>query len=95
MKDYFVYILKCSDDSYYTEVTNNLDRRIVEHQTGIIKGYTSSRLPIRLVYLNKLFDINQAIKVEKQIKGWNRKKKEALIEGNFDLLVELLNQKSK
>ncbi|MCJ7553932.1 MAG: GIY-YIG nuclease family protein [Ignavibacteriaceae bacterium] len=95
MIDYFVYILKCSDDSYYTGVTNDLERRIGEHQNGVIKGYTSSRLPVRLVYSERFSDINQAIKVEKQIKGWSRKKKEALMEGNFDLLVELSNQKSK
>lgn len=95
MKDYFVYILKCSDESYYTGVTNDLERRINEHQTGFIKGYSSSRLPVRLVYSERFSDVNQAIKVEKQIKGWNRKKKEALITGNFDLLVKLSNQKAK
>jgi len=95
MKDYFVYILKCSDDSYYTGVTNNLEKRINEHQSGIIKGYTSNRLPIRLVFSERFTDINQAIRFEKQIKGWNRKKKEALISRNFDLLVELSNMKRK
>ncbi len=95
MKDYFVYILKCSDESYYTGVTNDLERRVGEHQSGIISGYTSSRLPVKLVYSERFSDVNQAIKSEKQIKGWNRKKKEALIAGNFDLLVKLSNQKVK
>ena len=95
MKDYFVYILKCSDDSYYTGVTNNLEKRINEHQSGIIKGYTSNRLPIRLVFSERFSDINQAIRFEKQIKGWSRKKKEALISRNFDLLVKLSNMKRK
>jgi putative endonuclease len=95
MKDYFVYILKCSDDRYYSGVTNNLEKRINEHQSGIIKGYTSNRLPIRLVFSERLSDINQAIRFEKQIKGWSRKKKEALISRNFDLLVELSNMKRK
>lgn len=95
MKDYFVYILKCSDESYYTGVTNDLERRVGEHQSGIINGYTSSRLPVKLVYSERFSDVNQAIKSEKQIKGWNRKKKEALIAGNFDLLVKLSNQKVK
>ncbi len=93
MKDYFVYILKCSDDSYYTGVTNNLEKRINEHQAGIIKGYTSSRLPIKLVFSERFSDVNQAIQLEKQLKGWSRKKKEALINGNFDLLVRLSNSK--
>lgn len=91
MKDYFVYILKCSDDSYYTGVTNNLEKRINEHQSGIIKGYTSNRLPIRSLFSERFSDINQAIKFEKQIKGWSRKKKEALINRDYDLLVKLSN----
>jgi len=93
MKDYFVYIVECSDSSFYTGVTNNLDRRIAEHNSGLIKGYTSKRLPVQLVFSQRFSDINQAIKFEKQIKGWNRKKKKALIDGNFDLLIELSNNK--
>jgi putative endonuclease len=93
MKDYFVYILKCSDDSYYTGVTNNLEKRVNEHQSGKIKGYTSSRLPVKLVFSETFSDIHQAIRFEKQIKGWSRKKKEALIHRNFDLLVTLSNTK--
>ena len=95
MKDYFVYILKCSDDSYYTGVTNNLEKRINEHQSGIIKGYTSKKLPVKLVFSERFNDITQAIKFEKQIKGWSRKKKEALINQNLDLLVQLSNLKKK
>ena len=95
MKDYFVYILKCSDESYYTGITNNLEKRINEHQSCIIKGYTSSRLPVKLVFSEKFSDVNHAIRLEKQLKGWNRKKKEALINGNLDLLVKLSNSKKK
>ena len=93
MKDYYVYILKCFDGSYYTGVTNDLNKRLNEHQSGLIKGFTSYRLPLELVYSERFQDINQAIRLEKQIKGWSRKKKEALIAGNFDLLVALSNQK--
>jgi putative endonuclease len=95
MKDYFIYILKCSDDSYYTGVTNNLEKRINEHQSGLIKGYTSSRLPVKLVFSERFTDINDAIRFEKQVKGWTRKKKEALINRDFDLLVKLSNMKKK
>lgn len=95
MKDYFVYILKCSDDSYYTGVTNNLEKRISEHNSGIIKGYTSTRLPVKLVFSERFSDIHQAIRFEKQVKGWSRKKKEALINRDFDLLVHLSNLKKK
>ena len=95
MKDYFVYILKCSDDSYYTGVTNNLERRLTEHNSGLIKGYTSSRLPVKIVFAERFMNINDAIRFEKQVKGWSRKKKEALIERDFDLLVRLSKKRNK
>ena len=95
MKDYFVYIVKCSDASYYTGVTSNIERRISEHNSGIITGYSSKRLPVNLVYSQRFPDINDAIRVEKQIKGWSRAKKEALIQGNFELLVQLSKSKNK
>jgi putative endonuclease len=95
MKNYFVYILECSDKSYYTGVTNNLEKRLAEHQSGIHKGYTSTRLPVKLVYSANFSDINEAIKFEKQIKGWSRKKKEALMRGDFDALVSLSKSKTK
>jgi putative endonuclease len=93
MKDYFVYILKCSDGSYYTGITSNLEKRIEEHNTGIYKGYTSTRLPVELVYSNRYNDVNEAIRSEKQIKGWSKAKKEALIKGDFELLKELSKSK--
>jgi putative endonuclease len=81
MKTYYVYILKCSDDSYYTGVTNNLDRRVTEHSEGIYKkSYTFKRRPVQLVFCETFNDINKAIAFEKQIKSWSKKKKEALIE---------------
>jgi len=89
MKDYFVYIVKCSDESYYTGVTSNLEQRINEHNYGIFKGYTSKRLPVTLVLSNRFSDVREAIRAEKQIKGWSRAKKEALIEGDFEKLVKL------
>jgi putative endonuclease len=93
MKDYFVYILKCSDGSYYTGITSNLEKRIEEHNIGIYKGYTSTRLPVELVYSNRYNDVNEAIRSEKQIKGWSKAKKEALIKGDFELLKELSKSK--
>ncbi|MDF1612040.1 GIY-YIG nuclease family protein [Stygiobacter electus] len=93
MKDYYLYILKCKDDSYYTGITNNLEKRIQEHNAGIYKGYTSSRLPVKLVYSRTFKDINEAIRSEKQIKNWSRAKKEALIKGDFKLLKELSKKK--
>ena len=91
---YFVYILKCSDNSYYTGVTNDLQRRIHEHQTGLIqKSYTHTRRPIELVFQTEFKDVNQAIDFEKKVKGWSRSKKEALIKDNWDEIVRLSNFK--
>lgn len=91
--DYYVYILKCNDNSFYTGVTNDLDRRINEHNTGEIKGFTSSRLPVKLVYSHRFTNIDDAIKFEKQVKGWSRKKKEALINNDIESLIKLSNEK--
>ena len=90
MKQYFVYILLCSDNSYYTGVTNNLERRIYEHANGIDpKSYTFKRRPVGLVFQESFNNIMQAIAFEKQIKGWRRAKKEAIINGDWHLLPEL------
>ena len=86
---YYIYIVKCSDGSYYTGVTNNVQRRIGEHEAGIdSKCYTYKRRPIELVYTEYFFDVRYAIDREKQIKRWSRKKKEALIAGNMIQLHE-------
>ncbi len=90
MKQFYVYILKCLDNSYYTGVTNNLERRLVEHQEGINKEcYTYKRRPVELVFYNNFNDINAAISFEKQIKGWSRKKKEAIINNYWEDLKKL------
>ena len=89
MKQYYVYIVKCSDQSYYTGVTNNLERRIYEHNFGIERrAYTYKRKPIKLVWFETFSDINEAISIEKKIKGWSRRKKEALISKDWAKLVE-------
>ncbi len=94
MKKYYVYILKCNDNSFYTGVTNNLERRVKEHSVGENKkSYTYSRRPLELVWHEMFQDINKAIQKEKQIKGWSRKKKEALINSNFKELVKLSKNK--
>lgn len=90
MKIYYVYIVKCSDNSYYTGYTNDLARRINEHNVGLNPAsYTYTRKPVELVFYYEFNDVNQAIQFEKQIKGWSRKKKEAIINDNWDLLPEL------
>jgi putative endonuclease len=89
MKNGWVYILKCTDDSYYTGSTSNIEQRITQHNTGFFSGYTARRLPVRVVFVQQFNDIADAIHAERQIKGWSRQKKEALIAGNFDLLCQL------
>ncbi|TRO64240.1 GIY-YIG nuclease family protein [Christiangramia sabulilitoris] len=90
MHKYFVYILKCSDKSYYTGITNDLERRINEHKDGLDKqSYTYRRRPISLKFYEEFNDVLQAIYFEKQIKGWTRSKKMALIMGDCDMLQML------
>ena len=90
MNSYYVYIVSCSDNSYYTGVTNNPDRRVAEHNEGHDpKSYTFNRRPVELLFCEMFSDIKQAIAFEKQIKGWSRKKKEAIIAGEWNKLAEL------
>ena len=87
---YYVYILECSDKSYYTGVTNNLERRMWEHETGFNPNcYTFKRRPLILRYSIHNTDIMQAIAWEKQIKGWSRKKKEALFNEDWEKIKKL------
>jgi len=90
MSQYFVYILKCADGSYYTGITNDVDRRFEEHQSGYgRKAYTFTRRPLELVFYLDFPDPVQAIDFEKQVKDWTRKKKEAIIRGDWESLKEL------
>ncbi len=87
MRDYAVYILRCADGSYYTGMTNDVDRRMHEHTVGLNRTcYTYERRPVCLVYSAHFHDVWDAIAWEKQVKRWSRKKKEALIHGDFDAL---------
>ena len=88
MKGY-MYILLCSDGSYYTGSTIDLKRRLEQHQNGEGANHTKKRLPVTLLYFEEYSRIDEAFYREKQIQGWSRKKKEALMEGNADLLPEL------
>jgi len=75
--------------SYYTGVTNSIERRMTEHNIGLNKlSYTYNRKPVELVWFETFSEINEAILIEKKIKGWSRRKKEALITENWDKLVE-------
>jgi len=95
MKSSWFYILKCSEDSYYCGCTSDLENRVNEHKLGKFKGYTSERLPVELVYSQEFSDIYDAINTERRIKKWSRKKKEALVNGDFDLLHEFSKCKNE
>ena len=87
---YTVYILLCKDQSYYVGVTNDIETRLAQHKEGLNKrAYTHSRRPVKLIFQEHFHDINQAIAFEKQVKGWRREKKEALINLEWNKLPEL------
>ena len=83
-----MYILECADGSYYTGSTWNLEKRLWEHQNGLGAKYTQKRLPVKLVYCEPYDRVEDAYRREKQIQGWSRRKKQALIEGNIENLIE-------
>ena len=86
----WLYILRCSDGAYYVGTTrDDLERRFAEHQSGAFGGYTARRRPVTLAYSQHFQRITDAIEAERQVKGWRREKKEALIRAEFDLLPVL------
>ena len=90
MKFYYVYILKCNDDSLYVGITSNIDRRLIEHNAGkYVEAYTHSRRPVTLVFYQDFTNPNQAIEFEKKLNKWSRLKKQALIDENFERIQDL------
>lgn len=85
----YMYILEYSDGSYYTGSTKDLERRLQQHNQGEGANHTKKRLPVKLVYYEVFRRIDEAFYREKQVQGWSRKKKEALIKGNRDSLLLL------
>lgn len=90
----FMYILECSDSAYYTGSTINIEKRLLEHQSGFGANYTKGRRPVKLVYYEEFENIKDAFLREKQVQGWNRKKKTALIKDQSEILP-LLSKTSK
>ena len=91
---FWVYILQCSDGSYYTGHTDNLEERLAAHEQGTFKGYTSRRLPIKLVFCGEFPTRDDAFTRERQIKGWSRRKKQALIKEDWTALIKYSRGKS-
>ncbi len=79
----YMYILECSDGSYYSGSTKDLKIRLEQHQNGFGANHTAKRLPVVLLYYEEFQRIDEAFYREKQVQGWSRNKKEALIENNY------------
>ncbi len=93
-KTFFVYILSCSDNTYYTGVTSNLENRLQQHQSGYDKSaYTYFRRPVQLEYFAIFTDSMIAFQFQQQIKKWSQKKKQALINGEYEKLPNLAKKK--
>lgn len=91
----YMYILICSDGSYYTGSTRDLDKRLEEHKSGLGCNHTRKFSPVELIYYEEFDRIDFAFDREKQIQGWSRKKKEALInsrKNDLKILAECRNQ---
>jgi putative endonuclease len=84
----WMYMLECADGTYYTGSTNNLEERLFQHQSGQGANHTKKRLPVKLVYFEEYPRIDDAFFREKQIQGWSRRKKKALINGEYNRLPE-------
>ena len=95
MNYFYVYILRCSDSSYYTGHTDNITARISAHRLKLCDNYTAKRLPVEVVFVQQFASRDLAFIAERRIKGWSRKKKEALINGNWEELVRLSNEKKR
>ena len=85
----YTYILECSDGSYYVGSTKNLEKRFSQHNAGEGAEYTKHRLPVKLVYFEECLSIEAAFLREKQIQGWSRKKRQAMINNQAEKLPEL------
>ncbi|MDV7187655.1 GIY-YIG nuclease family protein [Lutibacter sp. TH_r2] len=95
MKKGFVYILECSDGSYYTGSTIDLELRFIQHQEGKGANHTRKRLPVKLMFFEEFTSIEEAFKREKQVQGWSRKKKLALINNKIEELSKFAECKNE
>jgi predicted GIY-YIG superfamily endonuclease len=91
---FWVYILRCADGSYYTGHTDNLENRMGQHSTGAITGcYTFKRRPLTLAFSQEFVTREEALGAEQQIKGWGRKKKEAMMRGDWTEVSRLAHER--
>jgi predicted GIY-YIG superfamily endonuclease len=91
---FYVYILECSDGTYYTGHTDNLDQRMAQHTDGTGSRYTSKRRPLNLLWATDCQTREEAWELERRLHGWSRAKKQALMRGDFEALPDLSKSKS-
>ena len=91
----WMYILRCSDGTYYVGSTTDLEVRLRQHQCGEGANYTRRRLPVEVVFTAEFQRVEDAFRFEKQVQGWSRAKKVALIRGDFDALHDLARAKAR
>ena len=94
MSDFYLYILRCSNGSYYVGHTDNIEKRFAEHNEGIACVYTAQRRPVALVYVENYASRDEAFVAEHKIKKWSRAKKEAYIQQDWNLLKKLSQNRS-
>jgi predicted GIY-YIG superfamily endonuclease len=92
---FWAYMLHCADRSFYVGHTDNLETRLAQHQTGALGGYTSTRLPVTLIWSEYFGTRLEALEAEHRIKGWSRAKKLALIRGDWDRISALSRNRQK
>lgn len=96
VKYLYVYIVRCSDNTFYAGVTNNVELRIEQHNSGIhTEAYTYSRRPVKLEYCELFTNYNLAIDWETRIKKWSAKKKQALIDSDWEALIKASKSKNR
>src|SRR5690348_16040664 len=91
---FWVYIVRCNDDSYYTGHTDNLELRVAGHNADKFRGFTFSRRPVELVFYQECVCRDDAFRLERQIKGWSRAKKQAMIRKDWDKISQLARNRS-
>lgn len=94
MPAFYAYLLRCADGSYYVGHTDDLARRFAEHQSGAVRGYAASRLPVELAWWQEFQTREDAKAAEMQVKAWSRAKKEALQRGEWDRLRRFAKKQS-
>ncbi|MCY4396189.1 MAG: GIY-YIG nuclease family protein [Rhodospirillaceae bacterium] len=91
-----VYMLRCADGSFYTGLTRRpMEERLSEHNSGAVEGYTTRRRPVELVWCEEFHHATDAIAAERRIKKWSRRKKIALIRGDWDALKQAAKKNFK